>query len=266
MRVEWATPAADFDLYLWDAASWPNNSFPNGTPLAQSKQTATNFEQVEIPAVGGTRQLSFRSAPPCRQARASPARSSSGRRRRRTCPVVPPGNATRHRAALSAVHPDRCLRRALREPRLVRRRADDFWQSDDRACLLSSPSYEVLRVKFDDSTSPAKVTWEPKDTPTNISTQVDARPAPAWAIRQPAASGRCSSPAANRVTDYSDDDGETWTPTLSGGFAQRRRSSGHGRGTVSDHRPGLADPASALSERGLLLLAGCSDGLLLAQR
>src|SRR5437016_7163086 len=55
VRVEWGTPAADFDLYLWDAASWgAANSFPSGTPIAPSIQTAPNFEEVEIPAVGGT--------------------------------------------------------------------------------------------------------------------------------------------------------------------------------------------------------------------
>ncbi len=44
VRVEWGTPAADFDLYLWDAGSWPESSFPTGSPIAQSRQTATNFE------------------------------------------------------------------------------------------------------------------------------------------------------------------------------------------------------------------------------
>jgi hypothetical protein len=62
-RVEWGTPAADFDLYLWEAESWAGDGLPTGSPIAQSKQTATNFEQVEIPAVGGTRELVVQVSP-----------------------------------------------------------------------------------------------------------------------------------------------------------------------------------------------------------
>ena len=44
-------------LYLWDAANWDEtNSFPSGNPIASSIQTATNFEEVEIPAIGGTHE------------------------------------------------------------------------------------------------------------------------------------------------------------------------------------------------------------------
>src|SRR5437660_2312165 len=49
VRIDWSTPAARFDLYLWDARSWSGvTSFPNGSPIASSTQTATNFQQVEV--------------------------------------------------------------------------------------------------------------------------------------------------------------------------------------------------------------------------
>src|ERR1043166_7860189 len=49
VRIEWPTPAARFDLYLWDAANWSGGtSFPNGSPVASSVQTATNFQQIEV--------------------------------------------------------------------------------------------------------------------------------------------------------------------------------------------------------------------------
>src|SRR5689334_3975631 len=49
VRIDWPTPAARFDLYLWDAANWNGvTSFPNGSPLAQSVQTATNFQLIEV--------------------------------------------------------------------------------------------------------------------------------------------------------------------------------------------------------------------------
>jgi hypothetical protein len=40
--------------------------------------------------------------------------------------------------------------------------------------------YEVLRVAFDDSTSPAKATWVAKDQPTNISNHVTLDPLLPW--------------------------------------------------------------------------------------
>src|SRR5437764_961354 len=46
VRIDWSVPAAVFDLYLWDANGW--TAFPSGAPLAQSVQTATTFQQVEI--------------------------------------------------------------------------------------------------------------------------------------------------------------------------------------------------------------------------
>src|SRR6266404_1603441 len=47
--IDWSTPAARFDLYLWDARSWNGvTSFPSGTPLASSAQTATNFQQIKV--------------------------------------------------------------------------------------------------------------------------------------------------------------------------------------------------------------------------
>src|SRR6266404_4720707 len=49
VRIDWSTPAAKFDLYLWDARAWNGvTSFPNGSPLASSTGNATNFQQIEI--------------------------------------------------------------------------------------------------------------------------------------------------------------------------------------------------------------------------
>ena len=43
VRIDWPTPAARFDLYLWDARSWSGvTSFPNGSPLASSTNTASS--------------------------------------------------------------------------------------------------------------------------------------------------------------------------------------------------------------------------------
>src|SRR2546426_683047 len=50
VRIDWPTPAARFDLYLWDARDWDLTAtypaFPNSSssPKASSTQTGTNFQ------------------------------------------------------------------------------------------------------------------------------------------------------------------------------------------------------------------------------
>src|ERR1700752_1946941 len=78
--------------------------------------------------------------------------------------------------------------------------------------------YEILRIRFDDSTSPAKATWEFKDSPTGLSNKATTDPilltdpttGRIWAIQLA---------GGDSLTDYSDDDGETWTGGISGGVA-----------------------------------------------
>src|SRR5882672_6972802 len=54
VRIDWSTPAARFDLYLWNAADWDLTAsypaFPNASssPVASSVQTGTNFQVIEI--------------------------------------------------------------------------------------------------------------------------------------------------------------------------------------------------------------------------
>jgi hypothetical protein len=94
VRVEWGTPAADFDLYLWDAASWPDSSFPQGSPITQSRQTATNFEQLEIPAVGGTHQYVVQVSTTLPAGQSFTGKIFLGPASPASVPVVPPGNAS----------------------------------------------------------------------------------------------------------------------------------------------------------------------------
>src|SRR2546423_67351 len=94
VRVDWPTPAADFDLYFWDAINWPTDSFPSGNPIAQSKQTVTTFEQVEIPAVGGTHQYVVQVSTTFPAGQSFTGRISLGPASPGQAPVVPPGNAS----------------------------------------------------------------------------------------------------------------------------------------------------------------------------
>jgi hypothetical protein len=236
VRVEWGTAAADFDLYLWDAMSWPDTSFPTGNPIAQSRQTATNFEQVEIPAVGGTHDLVVQVSTtlPAGQsftgkifiAAASPA----------SVPVVPPGNASgiapRFREYIptdASGAPSSALGLFAGEPTV--------FSNPKTGSLFYQGLLEVLRVKFDDSTSPAHALWEPKDNPSNISNKVTLDPiltgdpvtGRVWAMQLT---------GGQSTTDYSDTDGETWTPAVSGGIASGPDHQGMGVGPYPTTVPG----------------------------
>ncbi len=240
VRVEWPTPAADFDLYFWDASSWPTNSFPSGAPIARSVQTATNFEQVEIPVANGTNQyvVSVSTTLPAGQsfnARASIGPATPGQQ-----PVVPPGNAPGiaprfqdYTPTEVSGAPSASLGLFAAEPTIFANplTGNVFFQA----------VYEVLRVSFDDSTSPAKASWAFKDPPTGISTVASVDPllvgdpttGRVWAMQL--AGGQS-------VTDYTDNDGESWSPVLSGGFASGADHQGMGVGPYPTTGPGSVIP------------------------
>ncbi|HEX8281097.1 MAG TPA: dockerin type I domain-containing protein [Chthoniobacterales bacterium] len=228
VRVEWPTPAADFDLYVWDAASWPNDSFPTGSPIGQSRQAATNFELVEIPATGGTRQLVVQVSTTLPAGQSFSGKIFLGPASAANTPVVPPGNASgiaprfrEHIPSDPSGAPSASLGLFAGEPTI--------FGNPKTGSVFYQGLYEVLRLKFDDSTSPAKVLWEPKDTPTNISNKATVDPillgdpttGRVWAMQL--AGGQS-------VTDISDNDGDTWTPTLSGGFLSGADHQGMGVG------------------------------------
>ncbi|HWL95217.1 MAG TPA: exo-alpha-sialidase, partial [Phycisphaerae bacterium] len=228
VRVEWGTAAADFDLYLWDAASWPNPSFPQGTPVAQSKQTATNFEQVEIPAVGGTRELVVQVSTTLPAGQSFTGKIFLGPASPASVPVVPPGNASGIAPRFQQYIPSEPNGAPSASLGLFAAEPTIFGNPKTGSAFMIAV-YEVLRMKFDDSTSPARVTWEPKDRPTNISTKVTLDP---LIVGDPA-TGRIWAmqlTGGQSSTDFSDDDGETWTPTLSGGFASGADHQGMGVG------------------------------------
>src|SRR5205814_10288529 len=83
------------DLYLWDAGSSDaTNSFPTGSPIASSIQTVTNFEQVEIPAVGGTHQYVISVSTTFPAGQSFTGTSHIGPASPGHVPVQPPGNAS----------------------------------------------------------------------------------------------------------------------------------------------------------------------------
>src|SRR5204863_9007858 len=95
VRIDWSTPAARFDLYLWEARNWTEGSFPNGSPIASSTQTGTNFQEIEVSpdaAANGEFVVQVSTTLPAGQSFSgtislAPATSGKGT-------VQPPGNAS----------------------------------------------------------------------------------------------------------------------------------------------------------------------------
>ncbi len=145
-----------------------------------------------------------------------------------SAPVGPPGNATgipprfeQYIPTESSGAPSASLGIFAAEPTIFGNPAtgDSF--------LIAT--FEILRTSFNDSTSPAKATWVPKDSPTHASNHVTLDPL----ILGDSATGRIWAmqlSGGQSVTDISTDNGETWTPTLSGGIASGADHQGQGVG------------------------------------
>ncbi len=240
VRVEWGTSAADFDLYLWDAASWPEPSFPEGSPIAQSKQTGTNFEQVEIPATGGTRNLVVQVSATLPAGQSITGKIFLGPASPANVPVTPPGNASGIAPRFQQYIPTDANGAPSSSLGLFAGEPTIFGNPKTGSTFFIA-LYELLRLKFNDSTSPASVLWEPKDRPSNISTKASLDPlllgdpttGRIWAMQLT---------GGQSATDISDDDGETFKPTLSGGFASGADHQGQGVGPYPTSGPGSLIP------------------------
>src|SRR2546423_2053376 len=238
VRIDWPTPAARFDLYLWDARSWSGvTSFPAGSPIASSTQTATNFQQIEVSpdaAANGEFIVQVSTTLPAGQSftgtiSLAPATPGKGT-------VQPPGNASgiapRFQEYIPTDDngaPSAGLGMIAGEPTIG---VNTKINADKGGDLFYQALYEILRVRFDDSTSPAKAEWEFKDAPTGISNKATTDPI---LLTDPGTGRIWATQLAggDSLTDISDDSGENWIPGISGGV-----------GTGVDHQGlgGGADP------------------------
>ncbi|HEX4638517.1 MAG TPA: hypothetical protein VH170_03430 [Chthoniobacterales bacterium] len=241
IRIDWSTPAARFDLYLWDAANWAGKtSFPSGSAVASSTQTGTNFQEIEVApdaVKSGEYVVQVSTTLPAGQSftgTISLAPASGGH-----ATVKPPGNASgiapRFQEFIptdSNGAPSAGLGLIAGEPTLGVNTKINAEKGGD---LFYQALYEILRVRFDDSTSPAKATWEFKDSPTGISDKATLDPI---LLADPDTGRIWATQLAggDSVTDISDDNGENWTPAISGGFGSGVDHQGMG---VGPYPPGL---------------------------
>lgn len=246
VRIEWSVPAARFDLYLWDAANWPDPpSFPTGNPVAASTQNATTFQQVEVAPLAvasGDYVVSVNTTLPAGQSFTGKVwiGDATG-----PGPIIPPGNASGIAPRFQEYIPTDAngapssgLGLIAGEPTIG---VNPFVNANKGGDLFYQALLEILRVRFDDSTSPATVTWEPKDSPTNISNHVTLDPI----LLTDHATGRIWAmqlSAGSSLTDYSDTNGESWLPTLSGSPGSGADHQGMGVGPYPTTPPGSLIP------------------------
>ncbi|HEY0368206.1 MAG TPA: dockerin type I domain-containing protein [Chthoniobacterales bacterium] len=225
VRIEWPTPAAVFDLYLWDANGW--TAFPSGSPLASSTQTATTFQQVEVPPNAGSGDFIVQVSTtfPAGQSFTGKIFLAEGTV---TGPPQPPGNA-------SGI-PPRFQEYIPTEPSGAPSASLGLFAGEPTIGINPKTGHlfyqgllEVLRVLFDDSTSPARASWEAKDSPTGISNKATTDPI---FLADPTTGRLWSTQLAggDSLTDYSDDDGQTWLPAISGGIGTGVDHQGLGAG------------------------------------
>ena len=248
VRIDWSTPGARFDLYLWDAKNWdvPADGgfygFPNGSPVASSTQTGTNFQEVEVApdvVANGEYIVQVSTTLPAGQSftgtiSLAPATPGHGT-------IRPPGNASgiaprfqEYTPTDANGAPSSSLGLIAGEPTIGVNTKINAGKGGD---LFYQALYEILRIRFDDSTSPAKAEWEFKDAPTGASTKVSLDPifladpdtGRLWAMQLA---------GGDSLTDISDDNGENWTPAISGGFGSGVDHEGMGVGPYPTSGPG----------------------------
>jgi hypothetical protein len=221
VKVQWPTSTADFDVYVLDA----------GGNIVGSAASSSDPEVAVLPAVPGTYTVrvvpyaplanSF-SASVALTAAPKPATPGTG---------TPPGYVSYQPPATSGFGGD------AGEPSIGAN-----WKTGK---VVFQSYASTLRVTFNDSVSPATATWENKSAaPPNCTAAAGLDPI-LWTDSQlghTIESQLLANPVVNSLSCYTDNDGNTWTPTSGGGVGQGVDHQSIGGGAYA---PGLVVSAPA---------------------
>lgn len=189
VRVQWPTAAADFDVYLLDST---------GTEI-QSAATSSDPEVALIPAAPGNYTVRVVPFVPAGQ-------SFTAQVSLVDVPSPPPPSS----APAPGYHnylPPAGMGTDSGEPSI-----GTNWNSGK---VFMQAGLQTMRVTFNDSASPATATWEDKSPPTSV-TSLDP------ILYSDPVTGRTQVSqlvVAGSLSAYSDDDGETWSPSQGSGIA-----------------------------------------------
>jgi hypothetical protein len=221
VRIQWPNSAADFDLYVLDA----------GGNIVASAASGSDPEVAVIPAIRGAYTVRVVPYAPL----GSSFSASVGLAAKPTAATpaagTPPGYANYQPPAGSAFGSD------AGEPSI-----GVNWKTGK---VVFQSYASTLRVTFDDRVSPANAAWENKSAaPPNCTAAAGLDPI-LWTDSQlghTIESQLLANPVVNSLSCYSDNDGDTWTPTSGGGVGQGVDHQSIGGGAYA---PGLVVSAPA---------------------
>jgi len=221
--VTWANSAADFDLYVLDAA---------GNTVSTSASSA-DPEEVVMPPTTGT--YTVRVVPFAPVGESYTAKATLETKPVDPAPGTQPRPGFRNFAAPAALQDSN----NAGEPSI-----GNNWKSDS---TLYQAYLSTYKVKFNDPVAPTKATWTDvsaslaKGCPQGSTTSLDP------ILFTDHATGRTFESQLSGVdslTCYTDDDGQTWLPSTGGGIPSGVDHQTIGGGPFSANGPGALDPAT----------------------
>jgi hypothetical protein len=197
VTMSWPIFTDDFALFVFD---------PQGTSVSGTRSSATDSETLVLAHPSGSfvvRVVYRATFGTGYFGRASVAGSATGGVSR----LTPPPDLAR----FQTYRPPNGLGGKAGEPTLG---AD--WRNGD---VFYEAQLETLRVRFDDCTSPARATWTDRSPPTSVNTFdpilfVDSESGP----DRPSRCFVSHLAGKTSLMSFSDDGGETWTPSQGGGL------------------------------------------------
>jgi hypothetical protein len=221
VRVQWPTSAADFDVYVLDA----------GGNVVGSAASSSDPEVAVFPAVRGTYTVRVVPYAPLGSSFSASAALTARPTVATPAAATPPSYANYQPPAGAGFGND------AGEPSIGAN-----WKTGK---VVFQSNTSTLRVTFDDSIVPANAFWELKSAaPPNCTAATGLDPI-LWTDSQlgrTIESQLLANPVVNSLSCYTDNDGNTWTPTTGGGVGQGVDHQSIGGGPFA---PGLVVSAPA---------------------
>jgi hypothetical protein len=199
VRIQWPNSAADFDLYVLDA----------GGNIVGSAASSSDPEVALIPAIPGTYKVRVVPYAPLASSFSADVQLTPKPQPGTPAPGTPPGYALYQPPAASGFGSN------AGEPSIGAN-----WKTGK---VVFQSYTNTLRVSFNESVWPATATWENKSAaPPNCTAAAGLDPI-LWTDSQlgrTIESQLLANPVVNSLACYTDNDGDTWTPTTGGGVGQ----------------------------------------------
>lgn len=202
VRLDWALPATDYDMYIHKGSN-------TGPEVDRSADGPTISEEAEIdPSAAGTGVFSVRVVYFAAVTDADQYTGKATVENKAVTETAPPPVSTATPPTYQVFDPPSNLGQRAGEPTVGLN-----W-STGRAMFIAG--LQTLRVTFDDTKSPATATWENKSAPNTSVTSFDPILFTDWRTNRTFVSQLL--PSKVSMMAFTDNDGETWTPSQGAGI------------------------------------------------